>query len=117
MILYDTCIILLCSCIITSQSHKGFYAGTRYDDDAIHESVGGYYDNNNQYHYRIQEPEEYPDVRVDFGSRGSSSSTRRPLSTHHHHYHPEAVLGDVDMSDEVGMLMDHLLVHTKYIAD
>ena len=51
---------------------------------------------------------EYPDVHV--GSR--RSSTRRRVSSHHHRYHHAAVLGeDVDMSYEVDMLMDHLILN------
>ena len=85
--------------------------GTRSDDgDTVHESVGGYYDNNNQYCYAIREHvAERPGFSVGHGSvaRGSSSWTRRPLPSRHR-YHSgatattAAVMGeDMDMSYEV----------------
>jgi hypothetical protein len=51
---------------------------------------------------------ENPDVHVGIGSRGGSSSIRRGMSSHRRHYHPAAE--EVDMSYEVGVLMDHSLV-------
>ena len=81
--------------------------GTGSDDDSVvHKSVGGFYDNNNQYCYKRV---EHPDVHVshDRRTRGSSSLTRRPMSSHHHYHSAStataaAVLGeDLDMSYEV----------------
>lgn len=88
--------------------NTGYDAGTRSDDDdVVHESVSGYYDNNNQYRYRVREHVEHPDVHVGVGTRASSSATRRPLSSHRHRYHHAAELGDMDMSYEV---MDHSFI-------
>ena len=105
MTLYDTCMCSYQQYSLIMHFNTGCDAGTSSDDDdaVAHESVSGYYDNNNQYCYTVREHVEYPDVSIGTGARGSSSLTRRPLSSHRHHYHPAAALGeDMDMSYEVG---------------
>ena len=107
MLIVVFCIILVMVCNVGTVSDDG---------DTVHDSVSGYYDNNNQYRYKTRDREhvaEHPYTRVDHwrGARGSSSLTRRPLPSHHR-YHSAAAAAvleeEVDMSYEVCKWPVHL---------